>query len=131
MHTYQRAKPDGEDGSARWQTGIISPGPTSEDILRPLGPVWEKEAEAAAYANFLNGGQWSPGALESVLPEPADVVAAREVKRQADERRSMERPKGMDYPPEDTKQPAKAPAKAPAHAAKRKPEVKRSKHSKR
>jgi hypothetical protein len=114
MHTYVKS-------GAGWQAGFAIKGPTSEHTVSPLGPVFEKEEEAASLASYMNGGRWSPGELAGVFPEPeadADVLAeeARAERREAEK---ANRPKGMDYPPADEKPKAKAHAARQKHAVKR------------
>jgi hypothetical protein len=121
MHTYTKSK----DG-AGWQAGYARSGPTSEHVVEPLGPVFQTEAEAASLASYLNGGRWSPGELAEALPEPPEGETPAELEEAARaERRAAEkanRPKGMDYPPEEE---AEKP-KAKAHAARHKAPVKRA-----
>ena len=123
MHTYTKAK----DGSG-WQAGYARTGPTSEHVVEPLGPVFETEAEAASLASYLNGGRWSPGELADALPPPEEGASQAEKEEEARaERRATEkaaqRPKGMDYPPEQTANPK--PKQQPAHPARQKHAVKR------
>ena len=126
MHTYVKAT----DGTG-WQAGYATTGPTSEHTVKPLGPVFETEAEAASLASFLNGGRWSPGELADVLKPPEGETEAEAEEAARAERRAAEkanRPKGMDYPPEDERNPApggKAKQQT-AHAAHRKHEIKRA-----
>lgn len=129
MHTYIKAKmPDGSPG---WQAGYATTGPTAEHSVSPLGPVFETEPEAAAFVSFLNGGSYSPGEMTDVLPPPeADPEIEAEAARA--ERRAAEkanRPKGMDYPPEDERNPNPPPGgkpkQQPAHPARQKHAVKR------
>jgi len=54
MHTYC----NGEGG---WQAGYQH---SNGGAFRPLGPTFDFEWEAAAYASFLNGGRFSPGEIE-------------------------------------------------------------------
>ncbi len=142
MHTYVKS-------GAGWQAGFAIKGPTSEHTVSPLGPVFEKEEEAASLASYMNGGRWSPGELAGVFPEPEedpDVLAeeARAERRAAE--KGKQRPEGMDYPPgtDDRRQPtpgeierpqphgdtAPKAKQQPAHPAKRKADVKHA-HPKR
>ena len=107
MHTSTKAK----DGTG-WQAGYATTGPTAEHTVAPMGPVFEKEEEAASFASYLNGGRWSPGELAGILPPPEENPEAAAEKARTERRtaeKAANRPAGMDYPPEDTRKPALPP----------------------
>ena len=61
MHTYRKIEGGG------WQAGYQY---AEEPRFQPLGPNFDVEAEAAAFASFLNGGRYSPGEIEHIFTVP-------------------------------------------------------------
>ena len=66
MHSYQKA----DDGNG-WQVGYQ----TDEPRFYPLGPAFDSECEAAAYASFLNGGRYCPDEIAHIFAVPVDEEA--------------------------------------------------------
>jgi hypothetical protein len=82
MHTYC----NGEGG---WQAGYQH---SNGGAFRPLGPTFDFEWEAAAYASFLTGGRFSPGEIE--------LLFGVDRSPEEDDDSTYPRPQGMDYEPE-------------------------------
>jgi hypothetical protein len=83
MHTYRKV-----DRNV-WQVGYYH-----TDEFTQVGPGFDEEFEAAAYANFLNGGRYSPGEIEPIFPKEYPDVTE-------DDSTPPDRPKALDdYPHE-------------------------------
>ena len=54
MHTYRK------QATNIWQVVFQE---------QPVGPEWDEEFLAAAFACFLNGGRYSPGEIEPIFPK--------------------------------------------------------------
>ncbi len=79
MHTYRKR-------GTYWEVGFQRPSD-----FNPIGPKFNLESDAAAFASFMNGGRYSPGEIEHVFAVPVD---------EADDDSTYPRPQGMDYEPE-------------------------------
>ena len=66
MHTYRKA-----DGG-KWQAGYLGRNPGE---FTPLGPAFAAEADAAAFASFLNGGRYCPDEIAHIFAVPVDEEA--------------------------------------------------------
>lgn len=81
MHTYRK------DGDA-WQVGYLK---NTADFI-PVGPTWDAEHLAAAFASFLNGGDYSPYDIAPMFPQAATPD-------EDDDSTHLDRPKELeDYP---------------------------------
>jgi hypothetical protein len=80
MHTYRRKL----DTNA-WQ--VVFDG-------EPIGPTWDEEFEAAAFAAFMNGGRYSPGEIEPIFPKEYPDVTDDDTSIHPDRPKSFD----DDYP---------------------------------
>lgn len=122
MHTYRHVSAGGKSG---WQVGFDTGSTVSGSNFAAIGPQFEHQHEAAAYAAFLNGGKYEPAAVEEILkppePTPEQKAAKAEEERQAKEAEKAEqaeRKRPPDYPQVEEK------PKPRAHAARAKQHVK-------
>ena len=60
MHTYRKR-------GTGWEVGFQHP-----NAFDTLGPRFNLEPEAAAFASFLNGGRYNPYEIEAVFLVPAE-----------------------------------------------------------
>ena len=83
MHTYRK------HAHNVWQVGFQMPGD-----FRLVGPEWDEEFEAAAFAAFMNGGRYSPNEIEPIFPKEYPDVT------EDDDSIHPDRPKAFDndYP---------------------------------
>ena len=79
MHTYRK------QAAGVWQVVFQE---------QPVGPEWDEEFLAAAFACFLNGGRYSPGEIEPIFPKEYPGVT------EDDDSIHPDRPKAFDddYP---------------------------------
>ena len=145
MHTYRASST--RDGKFGFQVGSNT-GPNAFDAV---GPICEKESEAAALASYLNGGEYDPSAVAAVY-KPSEEAREKARKQQEDRAKREEeaekaRQKAAQPPhPEQSSQADAATAEVdanedveavqtqkanrrhpPAHASKAKQHVKRGK----
>jgi len=67
MHTYRKA------AFQVWEVGYYHAGEFTQ-----VGPGFDEEFEAAAFANFLNGGRYSPNEIEPIFPKEYPPAEADE-----------------------------------------------------
>lgn len=97
MHTYRTASKAGKSG---FQVGTESGA--GGQTFNGVGPVFEKEAEAAAFTAFMNGGRYEPDAVEELM-RPAEEErekAKKEREKQAKVEADAEKERSRrEHPP--------------------------------
>ena len=63
MHTYRKR------GTA-WEVGFQRPSD-----FNPIGPKFNLESDAAAFASFMNGGRYCPDEIAHIFAVPIDEEA--------------------------------------------------------
>jgi hypothetical protein len=81
MHSYRKADSGG------WYVYFQRPD-------EPVGPGFDEEFEAAAFANFLNGGRYSPNEIEPIFPKEYPDVTDDDTSIHPDRPKSFDN----DYP---------------------------------
>lgn len=87
MHTYRTA--NSKDGKQGFQVGFDSGAASGAGNanITGVGPHFEKEAEAAAFAAFMNGGRYEPDAIEELMrPAEEERAKARKEREQTAKR---------------------------------------------
>jgi hypothetical protein len=88
MHTYRK----GDSGG--WYVYFQRPD-------EPVGPGFDEEFEAAAFAAFMNGGRYSPNEIEPIFPKEYPPVEADD--EPEDHTTPPSKGNFADYPHEQTK----------------------------
>ena len=84
MHTYRKL------GTQSWEVGYQHPNAA----FVQLGPTFDEEFEAAAFAAFMNGGRYSPNEIEPIFPKEYPDVTEDDASIHPDRPKSFD----DDYP---------------------------------